>query len=79
MKTFNLHETECDELLGILKRTIDHGENNSVLVIGPRGTGKTYLVNKCMRNLKDHLKSLKCENDLFIVNLSGKIKWMVVN
>jgi AAA+ ATPase superfamily predicted ATPase len=73
MKQFNLHETECDELLGLLKRTIDHGENNSALIIGPRGTGKTNLVNKCLRKLKDHLKSVRCEGDLFLVNLSGNI------
>ncbi len=72
MKKFELHQAECDELLGILKRTIDHGENNSALLIGSRGVGKTYLVNKCLRRLKVYMKSTKCENDFFLVNLSGK-------
>ncbi len=74
MKLFELHEKECDELLSIFKRTLDHGENNSALIIGPRGTGKTYLVNRALSKLKDYLKSKKCENDLVILKLSGKAR-----
>lgn len=31
----------CRHLLELLKRTAVHGESNSVLIVGPRGAGKT--------------------------------------
>lgn len=35
-------------LLELLKRTAVHGESNSVLIVGPRGAGKT-MVSLCGR------------------------------
>lgn len=31
----------CRRLLELLKRTAVHGESNSVLIVGPRGAGKS--------------------------------------
>lgn len=42
MTLLESQKNACDELAGVIKRTIDHGENNSVLVIGPRGNYKLY-------------------------------------
>lgn len=36
-------------LLELLKRTAVHGESNSVLIVGPRGAGKT-MVSLCSRS-----------------------------
>lgn len=35
----------------MMKRTVDHGESNSALVIGPKGCGKTTLINKVINEL----------------------------
>lgn len=32
---------EREEVHNLIKRTVDNGESNSVLLIGPRGIGKT--------------------------------------
>lgn len=32
---------EREEIYHLIKQTVDHGESNSVLLIGPRGIGKT--------------------------------------
>lgn len=33
----------CRHLTELLKRTAVHGESNSVLIVGPRGSGKTMV------------------------------------
>jgi origin recognition complex subunit 4 len=38
---FRGHEKERIHLLELLRRTVEKGESNSVLLIGPRGCGKT--------------------------------------
>jgi origin recognition complex subunit 4 len=38
---FRGHEKERTHLLELLRRTVEMGESNSALLIGPRGCGKT--------------------------------------
>lgn len=38
---FRHYVKERMHILELLKRTVDMGESNSVLLIGPRGSGKT--------------------------------------
>ncbi|NXS44170.1 ORC4 protein, partial [Balaeniceps rex] len=40
-------------LLELLKRTAVHGESNSALIIGPRGSGKTALLNHVLKELTE--------------------------
>lgn len=40
-KTYSGHQNEETELLELLQRTVTNGESNSVLLIGPKGIGKT--------------------------------------
>jgi predicted AAA+ superfamily ATPase len=37
-------DTERSELLQIVKKTIDYGESDSVIVLGPRGCGKSVVI-----------------------------------
>ncbi|NWX38341.1 ORC4 protein, partial [Notiomystis cincta] len=40
-------------LLELLKRTTVHGESNSALIIGPRGSGKSALLNHVLKDLRE--------------------------
>ncbi|XP_015110951.1 origin recognition complex subunit 4 [Diachasma alloeum] len=67
---FRHHGKERQNILELLKRTVDAGESNSALLIGPRGSGKTTLINSVLKELSVS-KSFK-ENAL-IVNLHGLV------
>ncbi|KAJ7095416.1 origin recognition complex subunit 4 C-terminus-domain-containing protein [Mycena belliarum] len=44
-----------NQLNDILKGTVARGEGNSCLLIGPRSSGKTRIVEKCLSNISDRL------------------------
>ncbi|RNA44947.1 origin recognition complex subunit 4 [Brachionus plicatilis] len=71
MKAFDIHQQSQDDLLSLLRRLVYHGENNSALVIGPRGSGKTFLINKIIESFTQELKQKNCSDDLIVVYLSG--------
>lgn len=58
-------------LLEMLQRTVDKGESNSLLVLGPRGVGKTALVREVLKQAQQR-KSWK-ENAV-LVQLSGHVQ-----
>ncbi|XP_053710587.1 origin recognition complex subunit 4 isoform X1 [Synchiropus splendidus] len=64
-------EAQHKHLLELLKRTAAHGESNSVLIVGPRGSGKTMLL-KCV--LRDLLKEADVQRTLLQVHLNGLLQ-----
>ncbi|XP_053926335.1 origin recognition complex subunit 4 isoform X4 [Cuculus canorus] len=58
-------------LLELLKRTIIHGESNSALLIGPRGSGKTVLLNHALNELRG-MKQVR--GNLLEVHLNGLLQ-----
>ncbi|KAM6945530.1 origin recognition complex subunit 4 isoform 2-T2 [Aplochiton taeniatus] len=64
-------ESQHKHLLELLKRTSDHGESNSVLIIGPRGGGKTMLLNCVLRDLLEVTDASKI---LLQVHLNGLLQ-----
>lgn len=58
--TFRGHENERDNIRELLKRTAEVGESNSMLLIGPRGAGKTTV------SKGSHLTSFSRSSQLFI-------------
>ena len=50
---FGGHETELAELVGVFK-TLDFGENQSVLISGLRGAGKTSMLAKLQDAARDN-------------------------
>ncbi|XP_014262610.1 origin recognition complex subunit 4 isoform X2 [Cimex lectularius] len=62
------HE-EARQLLGTMERTVVSGESDSVLVIGPKGCGKSLLVTTCLDRLGDKVDS----DDYIVVKLHGLI------
>ncbi|XP_042371508.1 origin recognition complex subunit 4-like, partial [Plectropomus leopardus] len=60
-------EAQHKHLLELLKRTAVHGESNSVLIVGPRGAGKTMLL-KCV--LRDLMEEKEAEKNLLQVHLN---------
>ncbi|XP_068612560.1 origin recognition complex subunit 4 [Brachionichthys hirsutus] len=64
-------EAQHQHLLELLRRTAVHGESNSVLIVGPRGAGKTMLM-KCV--LRDLLEEKEVQKNLLQVQLSGLLQ-----
>lgn len=62
---FRGHEKERNHLSELLRRTVEMGESNSALLIGPRGCGKTTLLNIVLNELKNekafHKKAIVVE------------------
>ncbi|XP_023370806.1 origin recognition complex subunit 4 isoform X2 [Otolemur garnettii] len=46
-------QVQYKHLIELLKRTAINGESNSVLIIGPRGSGKTMLINHALKELME--------------------------
>ncbi|XP_020291652.1 origin recognition complex subunit 4 isoform X2 [Pseudomyrmex gracilis] len=67
---FRHHVKERLHVLELVKQTVELGESNSALLIGPRGSGKTTLVNSILKELSA-LKSFK--DNAMIVNLNGLV------
>uniref|UniRef100_A0A0A9VUK8 Origin recognition complex subunit 4 n=1 Tax=Lygus hesperus TaxID=30085 RepID=A0A0A9VUK8_LYGHE len=63
-------DSERAHLLNILKRSVCFGESDSLLVVGPRGTGKTLLVNTCLKDLNE---DEECKEGYSVVLLSGLV------
>ena len=42
---------QVDQLATLLRRTVEYGESNSVLVVGMKGSGKSMMVRKCLEEL----------------------------
>ncbi|XP_026217196.1 origin recognition complex subunit 4 [Anabas testudineus] len=64
-------EAQHKHLLELLKRTAIHGESNSVLIVGPRGAGKTMLLNCVLRDL---LEDKDVQKNLLQVHLNGLLQ-----
>ncbi|XP_019957852.2 origin recognition complex subunit 4 [Paralichthys olivaceus] len=64
-------EAQHRHLLELLKRTAIHGESNSVLIVGPRGAGKTMLL-RCV--LRDLLEDKEAQKSLLQVHLNGLLQ-----
>ncbi|NWI96188.1 ORC4 protein, partial [Pitta sordida] len=67
-KLFGL-EQQYRYLLELLKRTTLQGESNSALLIGPRGSGKSTVLNRALKNLKE---TKQVKETLLEVHLNGK-------
>ncbi|XP_009460087.1 PREDICTED: origin recognition complex subunit 4 [Nipponia nippon] len=64
-------EHQHRHLLELLKRTAVHGESNSALIIGPRGSGKTALLNHVLKELTE-MKQVR--GNLLEVHLNGLLQ-----
>ncbi|XP_013917711.1 PREDICTED: origin recognition complex subunit 4 isoform X1 [Thamnophis sirtalis] len=69
-KLFGL-EHQYKQLLELIKHTAINGESNSVLVIGPRGSGKTLLVCHVLKKLLE-IKEVK--ENILQVHLNGLLQ-----
>ena len=57
---------EQTEIYKILENTVKYHEGKSVLIVGPRGVGKTTLVNNCLLDLRQ-----KYGGTFLVIHLSG--------
>uniref|UniRef100_A0A182JRQ1 Origin recognition complex subunit 4 n=1 Tax=Anopheles christyi TaxID=43041 RepID=A0A182JRQ1_9DIPT len=68
--SFHGYEAERLQIYDLLKRTAEHGESNSALLLGPRGIGKTTLVTSVLVEL---LSKETFHRNSLIVYLNGLI------
>ncbi|XP_064419900.1 origin recognition complex subunit 4 isoform X2 [Latimeria chalumnae] len=64
-------ESQYKHLLELLKRTAVHGESNSALIVGPRGAGKTMLLNDVLKEL---MKVKQVKDTVLQVHLNGLLQ-----
>ncbi|XP_072882263.1 origin recognition complex subunit 4 isoform X2 [Hemitrygon akajei] len=64
-------EVQYKNLMDLLKQTAVHGESNSVLIVGPRGAGKTMLLKSVLNELKERKQ---IEENLLQVHLNGLLQ-----
>ncbi|RVD88191.1 uncharacterized protein DFL_002386 [Arthrobotrys flagrans] len=57
---------EYNTVYQLVEQTVVAGEGNSILLIGPRGSGKSLVVEKAIATLQKHF-----EKDFIVVRLSG--------
>ncbi|XP_030022258.2 origin recognition complex subunit 4 [Manduca sexta] len=70
--SFQRHNQERNHVYDLMKRTVVYGESHSALLIGPRGCGKTTLLNSVLHQLS---KEVDLTNDAIIVKLDGLIHY----
>jgi len=70
-KEFYGQEKNVKYLLEMFNRTVDKGESNSLLVLGPRGVGKSALVEHVLRTAGS---SKIWRDNVVVVKLSGHIQ-----
>ncbi|CAK1593208.1 unnamed protein product [Parnassius mnemosyne] len=66
--SFKEHAQERSHVYDLIKRVVSDGESHSALIIGPRGCGKTSLLNSVLHQLANELD---LENDSLIIKLNG--------
>ncbi|NWR97126.1 ORC4 protein, partial [Motacilla alba] len=69
-------EQQYRHLLELLKRTTVHGESNSALIIGPRGSGKTALLSHVLKDLRE---TEQVRENLLEVHLNGNCQFLMKN
>ncbi|KAI1316207.1 origin recognition complex subunit 4 [Mortierella claussenii] len=76
------------KVAGLMRRTIETGESNSCLVLGPRGTGKTTLVRKALHDMEQQFGAARIaavadqdmqvegetRNDFMVIHLNGLVQ-----
>ncbi|XP_027691263.1 origin recognition complex subunit 4 isoform X1 [Vombatus ursinus] len=64
-------QAQYRHLIELLKRTAIHGESNSALIIGPRGSGKTMILNQALEELME-IKQVR--ENVLQVRLNGLLQ-----
>jgi len=64
----NVHKEQAKQLDSIIKKCVESGESNSVLIIGPRGSGKSKLLSNVLLNIHNNFNG-----DYFYVYLNGLV------
>ncbi|XP_028028671.1 origin recognition complex subunit 4 [Bombyx mandarina] len=67
---FRGHDQERNHVYELLRRTVLQGESHSALLIGPRSSGKTTLLNSVLHQLS---RETDLENDAIIIQLNGLV------
>ncbi|KAI3431512.1 hypothetical protein D9Q98_004562 [Chlorella vulgaris] len=61
----------CDSLRASLDNTVELGHNNSVLVVGPRGSGKTLMTERALAQLEARWNTTPRDPAVGVIRLTG--------
>ncbi|KAF9968653.1 origin recognition complex subunit 4 [Mortierella alpina] len=74
-------EEQYKKVLSLMKRTIEMGESNSCLLLGPRGTGKTMIVRQALTELEKQFRisdnAMEQDDgrkDFMVIQLNGMVQ-----
>ncbi|CAO3566484.1 unnamed protein product [Mortierella alpina] len=74
-------EEQYKKVLSLMKRTIEMGESNSCLILGPRGTGKTMIVRQALTVLEKQFRisdnAMEQDDgrkDFMVIQLNGMVQ-----
>ncbi|CAF4833245.1 unnamed protein product [Pieris macdunnoughi] len=65
---FRGHENERQHVYDLFMKSIEQGESHSALILGPRGCGKTTLINSVLHQVSNEVDM---NNDVMIIKLNG--------
>lgn len=63
---------EKNELLQIVKKTTDYGESDSVIVLGPRGCGKSVVMHFILYTIKSCIMCMSLTNIFIYMSYYSK-------
>lgn len=64
-------DTEKSRVYSLMENAIRFGEGNSCIIVGPRGTGKTLIVESALAELAEKYNSAGSQNNFITIRLSG--------
>jgi Cdc6-like AAA superfamily ATPase len=65
LEPVGLHD-QYKSIYDVIEQTVCFGTNNSIMITGPRGVGKSMILTKVLRNLKQ-------KNEFIVVQLNGLV------
>ncbi|KAK3821179.1 MAG: origin recognition complex subunit 4 C-terminus-domain-containing protein [Benniella sp.] len=79
-------EEQYKKVVDLMRRTIEMGESNSCLILGPRGTGKTMLVRQALQEIEQEFRTRttadsdedmdvdETQHEFMVIQLNGMVQ-----
>ncbi|KAF9196677.1 origin recognition complex subunit 4, partial [Haplosporangium sp. Z 27] len=71
-------EEQHRKVADLMRRSIEMGESNSCLILGPRGTGKTMIVRQALQDIEEQFRTKIQENQMEVDGDEEQKDFMVI-